>query len=183
MRQLARERTDSLTQQQKESQSQSICHHLSESIRKLSLPDGAIIASYAGLSFEPDLLELHSRHPTLLFAYPLCEREGLMHFHLVNDPKELISGMLGIREPDPTAHLKISPDDLALVLCPASAYTPTGERLGKGGAYYDRYLQKLPDTPKIGIIFSQLLFDVLPTEQHDIIIPCVVTDQFVTPAQ
>jgi len=183
MRQLARERADSLTRQQKESQSQTICHRLSESIRKLSLADGAIIASYAGLLFEPDILELHSSHPTLLFAYPRCEREGIMHFHLVNDPQELISGMLGIREPDPTAHPKISPDDLALVLCPAWAYTPTGERLGKGGGYYDRYLQELPDTPKIGVIFSQQLFDTLPTEQHDIIIPCLVTDQFVTTAQ
>ena len=75
----------------------------------------------------------------------------------------------GIREPDAALHKTINPADIDLILCPAFAYTQDGERLGKGGGYYDRYLlRKRPDTLTIGVIFSCQLVAHVPTESHDL---------------
>ena len=41
-----------------------------------------------------------------------------------------------------------------------------GERLGRGGGYYDRYLNDYTGL-KIGICFSEQLASGLPIEEHD----------------
>jgi len=61
---------------------------------------------------------------------------------------------------------KMEPPNLIIV--PALAYSKTGDRLGRGGGWYDKFLCKYPDVKKIGVIPEEFLFDNLPTEAHDV---------------
>jgi 5-formyltetrahydrofolate cyclo-ligase len=64
-----------------------------------------------------------------------------------------------------------------LVIVPGLAFTRTGDRLGQGGGWYDRFLPSLrPDATSIGVGFSAQIVDAIPLEDHDVSLDFVVTD-------
>jgi len=89
---------------------------------------------------------------------------GVMQPMRIRSPDDLAPGRFGI--PEPTTHdpFTTTPD---LALVPGLAFTRTGQRLGQGGGYYDRYLNQHPAAYKIGLCFNEQLAEVLPVEDHD----------------
>lgn len=84
-------------------------------------------------------------------------------------------GAYGIREPanDETAE----PGELDFVVVPAVAYDPRGMRLGRGGGFYDRFMDLLsPEAVTCGVAFSRYLLDEVPTEPHDRAVDMIVTE-------
>ena len=72
---------------------------------------------------------------------------------------------------------EIDPTWPDVVLVPGLAFTASGERLGQGGGWYDRFLVGIrPDCTTIGVCFSEQLVADLPVEAHDIRLDVVVTD-------
>lgn len=64
-----------------------------------------------------------------------------------------------------------------VVIVPGLAFTPAGHRLGQGGGWYDRFLAGVrPSCTTIGVGFAPQIVDVLPVEDHDVTLDCVVTD-------
>ena len=65
---------------------------------------------------------------------------------------------------------------LNLIVVPGVAFTSRGERLGRGGGYYDRFLSRpeFQHIPKIGLCFPCQLVDQLPIEPHDILVDRVI---------
>jgi 5-formyltetrahydrofolate cyclo-ligase len=62
----------------------------------------------------------------------------------------------------------IPPDRVGLIVVPGLAFTAAGDRLGRGGGYYDRLLSQLPvGAVRVGVGFACQLLDALPTEPHD----------------
>ncbi len=98
-----------------------------------------------------------------------------MSFHQVTHHCTLTAGPFGILEPQASA-LEIDPDDLDLVLCPGLAFSTSGNRLGQGGGYYDRYLPKATKARRIGIAFNLQLRDSIPSNPHDIAMHEIVTE-------
>lgn len=70
-------------------------------------------------------------------------------------------------------HQVVKPD---IIIVPGIAFDQTGNRLGRGGGFYDSYLAKF-DGPKIGICKSLQLVDELPIEEHDIKVDFVITEK------
>ena len=67
-----------------------------------------------------------------------------------------------------------------VVIVPCVAFTARGERLGQGGGWYDRFLSEIRDDCRtIGVGFAEQLVDELPTEEHDVRLDTVVTDETV----
>ncbi len=65
-----------------------------------------------------------------------------------------------------------------VVIVPCVAFTRSGERLGQGGGWYDRFLAEVrDDCLTIGVGFAEQLVDELPTEAHDVRLDLVVTDE------
>ncbi len=136
-----------------------------------SHPEIRTVASYAANAKELNLDSLPAMCPKVRFCYPKCGNRGLMEFHLVKDVIELKSMTMGIREPNAEIHPQVRAADIDLYLCPAYAFSENGERLGKGGGYYDRYLShKREDALLVGIAFScqKLTNSEIPTEAHDL---------------
>lgn len=67
-----------------------------------------------------------------------------------------------------------------VVIVPCVAFTRRGERLGQGGGWYDRFLTEIRDDCRtIGVGFAEQLVDDVPTEEHDVALDVIVTDDTV----
>lgn len=70
-------------------------------------------------------------------------------------------------------------DDLRLLVIPALAATPAGERLGQGGGYYDTLLAGVAPFDqggplRVALVGSDEVFDALPTDAHDQLVDLVL---------
>ncbi len=64
-----------------------------------------------------------------------------------------------------------------LILVPGLAFTQCGQRLGRGGGYYDRLLADLPArAQRIGACFDTQIVESLPVEAHDQRVGRVITE-------
>ena len=60
-------------------------------------------------------------------------------------------------------------EELDLMIVPGIAFDKNNHRLGHGGGYYDRFLQKVsPSVYTIGLAFDFQVIDKLPTHTTDI---------------
>lgn len=144
----------------------------SEAVRRALLAHPSVagaerIALFYPMPGEPDLLPLLHAMPGCAFAFPRVEG-GRIVFHETRDPRALLPGYRGIPEPPDDPATLVAPERFDLVLVPGLAFTRAGERLGRGGGFYDRFLA-LPGLAarRAGVCFSAQLLDALPAEPHD----------------
>ncbi|MGI9860590.1 5-formyltetrahydrofolate cyclo-ligase [Moorella naiadis] len=110
---------------------------------------------------------------------PLCLSEGrrLLAAEVSDFPGDLQPGTWGILEPRPETLRPVAPEIIDLVLVPGVAFDRTGNRLGYGAGYYDRFLATLrPGARTIALAFAeQIVADVYP-QVHDRPVDMVITD-------
>ena len=70
----------------------------------------------------------------------------------------------------------VADDERALILMPGLAFDPQGHRVGYGGGYYDRFLEKEPDHLLVALCYDFQLYDRLEVEAHDVPVDVVLTD-------
>ena len=87
----------------------------------------------------------------------------------------LAEGYYGIAEPIEDG--PVADDPTALVLMPGLAFDPAGHRVGYGGGFYDRFLQREPSHPLVALCFGFQLLEHVDTEAHDIPVDRVIADQ------
>jgi 5-formyltetrahydrofolate cyclo-ligase len=94
----------------------------------------------------------------------------------VHDLSELVAGAFGIREPateGTTAHGLAG----AMVVVPGLAFGPQGQRLGRGGGHYDRFLAALPrEAITVGLAYFFQLLDRIPQESFDRRLQYIITE-------
>lgn len=144
------------------------------------LEEGNCIAGYAAIGSEADpaqlLLRLSGRgYPCVL---PRVATRGMpLVFNVWQPGDELVPGDHGTREPKPDAP-EARPD---IVLVPLLAFDTHGRRLGYGGGYYDRTLEKLRNEGSgvvaVGVAFSAQEAQDLPEEDFDARLDWVVTEK------
>lgn len=78
----------------------------------------------------------------------------------------------------PVAGVPVPFDDIDLVVTPGLGFDRQGNRLGRGGAYYDRFfaMHKVRAV-KWGVGFSEQLYPEIPHNGHDVPMDAVVTEQ------
>jgi 5-formyltetrahydrofolate cyclo-ligase len=87
----------------------------------------------------------------------------------------------GVRAPRNGAPLP--PAMIDLVVVPGLAFDPNGNRLGRGGGCYDRFLRRLRRrTTTVGLAFDVQIIDMVPADERDMSVDIVVTDRRVTHA-
>lgn len=144
-----------------------------------SAMSGKVCGFYAHLPSEPDLSEL-LKAPLLskmVFCVPRVNGSG-MTFHRITDFDGSFSvSSKGIREPLEKAP-RILPQEIDVLIIPALAYSESsGHRLGRGGGFYDRFLQIPQSTKRIGVCFDEQLVEKVPVEKHDKQAEIVITDK------
>ncbi len=85
-------------------------------------------------------------------------------------------GTSGLR--NPVMGVPIPFEEIDLVVAPALGFDKQGNRLGRGGAYYDRFFanEKLKAT-RCGLAFSEQLVEAIPTTDSDEPVYLLVTDK------
>jgi 5-formyltetrahydrofolate cyclo-ligase len=98
---------------------------------------------------------------------PVCGKNRMMKPCLLKEKGVLSKGPYGILEPvwkEPVPLKKID-----LVIVPGLAFDKKGKRLGRGKAYYDRFLKRLPSgTMSIGLAFDFQILPRVPTTTTDV---------------
>jgi len=108
---------------------------------------------------------------------PLISKDGMKFFRIDNIPWDnLVKSRYGILEP-PKGLPEGLPTINSIMLTPGVAFTPKGERLGRGRGYYDKYLSLYPQLKKIALTFSIQMCDEIPTESWDIKMDYIVTEE------
>lgn len=107
-------------------------------------------------------------------AAPRVDGDGIMHFYYLRSLKDLEPGAFGIMEP--RADCRICETEEGLLLMPGVAFDEQGHRVGYGGGYYDRYLEKHPHLIHIALAFEFQIFPEVPSEKHDICPDLIVTE-------
>ena len=89
----------------------------------------------------------------------------------------LVRGRLGTMEP--TGPLLDLPEDGTgcVVMVPGRAFDHAGNRLGRGGGYYDRLLARLPKATTVGVGFDCQVVARVPAEPHDRRVGWLATDR------
>jgi 5-formyltetrahydrofolate cyclo-ligase len=128
--------------------------------------------------FLPDALTHGKR-----IVVPYCVDGDLELFHLEN-MDELEIGMYKILEPRAElrslAAKRIDPEELDLVMVPGVAFDRSGARMGHGFGYYDKLLEHAHErAPLVALAFECQLFPEIPTQDHDIFMDRIITEQAV----
>jgi len=95
-----------------------------------------------------------------------------MDFIVVTDLSQVAKGYCGI--PEPIHDEPLADDDTSLVLMPGMAFDREGHRMGYGGGFYDKFLEREPNHPTLALCYDFQLLPHLETEPHDIPVDTVL---------
>lgn len=148
--------------------------------RLISLPEyraaGTVLA-FASTNAEPDIWPFLRRvlADGKHLALPVCTGPGLMEFRVVTELDTLASGRYGILEPSAESEL-VSPEAIDFAMIPCVTCNRAGDRLGRGGGYYDRFLAVYAG-PAAAVCPEALMREAIPIGPLDRPVPIVVTER------
>ena len=105
---------------------------------------------------------------------PLCTGKGIMELRQVTDLRQLTPGVYGILEPPADAPL-VAVDEVDFAVLPCLTCNHLGQRLGRGGGYYDRFLAHYRGGTVL-LCREKLIREEIPLEPHDYPVPWVLTE-------
>ena len=106
---------------------------------------------------------------------PLCAGPGVMEMKLISSLRGLSPGAMGIPEPSPDAPT-IAPSEIDFLVIPCLACDRSGNRLGRGGGYYDRFLRGYRGASVL-LCREAMLRDSVPMDAHDVSLPLVLSER------
>ena len=106
---------------------------------------------------------------------PLCMGKGIMELRQVTDLRQLVPGAYGILEPPADAPI-VAVDEVDFAVMPCLTCNRLGQRLGRGGGYYDRFLSHYRGGTVL-LCQEKLIREEIPLEPHDYPVPWVLTER------
>lgn len=93
------------------------------------------------------------------------------------ESRNWIKAKFGIMEPREETIQPISLSEIEFIVVPGVAFDRRGKRLGLGGGYYDRLLEKTKDTAlAVALAFDFQIISTIPTQDHDQEVDMIITD-------
>lgn len=162
-----------LSPRYRHSSSQAICSHL------IGMPEyqaSDTVFCFVGTEREidtrPILEDALQRGKTL--CVPLCTAPGHFEARQITKISQLVPGMMNILEPTDDCPL-VDTDNIDFAIIPCLTCNHSGQRLGKGGGYYDRFLSHYRGGT-ILLCQEKLIREEIPVEPHDYPIHWVLTE-------
>lgn len=115
--------------------------------------------------------ELSKKEKTIFLPY--CPKKNIMKASQIKEI-ELVKGSYGVYEPKNKIGNK---ETIDLIIVPGVGFDNSGNRIGFGKGYYDKFLSHNPNSKIIGLAFDELLVDSIPTEPHDKKVDIIITDK------
>ncbi|CUS48356.1 MAG: thiamine metabolism protein YgfA [Idiomarinaceae bacterium HL-53] len=141
---------------------------------------GAYLATSGELSLTP-LIE-HCWLTQKSVAVPVIDAHeaGKMLFFTYTPSTRMQLNQFAMQEPIPAQANAIALESVHLLCVPLVAFDAQGQRLGMGGGYYDRLLEKwqrgqLPRLFPVGVAHDCQQVEQIPTAPWDIPLPMIIT--------
>ena len=138
-----------------------------------------VIGGYYPVNFEIDDLKLLKKFEEnrLIISLPVIKKNFQMDFYKWSFSNLLKVNKYGI--PEPEVKNIVYPD---ILLIPLVAFDKNLNRLGYGGGYYDRYIEKLSKKKniiKIGLALSFQKINKVPINVYDQKLDYIVTNKYI----
>ena len=137
------------------------------------------ISTYYPSNFEVNTLKFLKtfNYKKVNFLLPIIKNKNELFFVKWNIFDLLIVNRFGMLEPEPSKKTLVP--DVALI--PLLAYDSKNYRLGYGGGYYDKFLNKYLKKNKniltIGVAFSFQKYKKLPISKYDVQMQYILTEK------
>lgn len=174
----ARESRESLTLAQQEHASESIIQHLIGHLVDYPAADQTIhLLSYRSHRHEVITDRLFASPPARcrMFA-PRVVHE---HMHWLEVTPETIWQTGAFNIPEPQNGFEWQQNDINILLCPLVGFDRSGNRLGMGKGFFDRWLADYRQHIDllVGLAFACQELPAIPAEAHDIPLDAVITEK------
>ncbi|MDO5845385.1 MAG: 5-formyltetrahydrofolate cyclo-ligase [Methanocorpusculum sp.] len=114
---------------------------------------------------------------------PIIEREThTLRLSYLTSMEQLEPGTFQVPEPL-SAEIPADAADVEAVLLPLVGFDRTGNRIGYGAGYYDRFLEQHPEPVRIGMAYACQEVACVPAEPFDIKMHYVVTEDGIMDCQ
>jgi 5-formyltetrahydrofolate cyclo-ligase len=108
---------------------------------------------------------------------PRVHKKELSLYYIQNPPQQLETGSYGIMEPVEGKCEPARLSEVELVIVPGVAFDRGLNRLGYGGGFYDRLLNRLnPAVKKVALCFNLQLVSKIPVSKKDIKVDVIITE-------
>ena len=146
---------------------------------KKNISKKKIIGGYYPVNFEIDILGFLEKLEIkgLQLCLPVVKKNNEMDYYSWSTKNLLKLNKYGIPEPEKIK--KVFPD---IILVPLVAFDNRLYRIGYGGGYYDRYIEKLSNKKnlfKIGIAHSCQKINRVPANKYDKKLDIIITEKYV----
>ena len=146
---------------------------------KINLTKNKIIGGYFPINYEFDCLQILKKFyfEGYNISLPVIKKKNQMDFYKWNVMDPLTVSSLGI--PQPLKLNKIYPD---VLFVPIVAFDKYRNRIGYGGGFYDRYLEKISRIKKcatIGLAFSHQEVNKIKFENYDKKLDLILTEKLI----
>ena len=178
LRKLYRSLRQNLTATVRNSHSKNITNYIKNLDSK---NDWKNIACFCSQDGEPDLSDSinYFQEKGTKVLLPRINKQSGIDFHVYEARFGLESGPFGIRQPY-AGQEKVPKEEIECFLLPLVSYDYSGNRLGMGGGYYDKYFSDCISriqSPLLGVAFSvQMSSKALPNADFDVSLDGVVTE-------
>ena len=144
---------------------------------KINLSKNKIIGGYFPIKFEIDCLQILKKFYSKGYgiSLPIIKRNHQMDFYRWDIYDPLTISSFGI--PQPLKLKKVYPD---IIFVPMVAFDKYRNRIGYGGGFYDRYLEKISQIKKcitIGLAFSHQKVNKIKVENFDRKLDLILTEK------
>ena len=147
------------------------------SFLKINTYNAKKIGGYYPSNYEIDDLEILDllEKKNYRISLPIVRKDNQMNFYEWSKKDLLIINKFGI--PEPVSSKIVYPD---ILLVPLVGYDKNLNRLGYGGGFYDRYIEKIhkiKKITKIGLAFSYQKIKSVPINQYDKKLDYIITEK------
>lgn len=169
-----RQLRERISAEQKTSWDKSICRLISQTPE---FQKAETVLLYYPIKGETDLLSLVTlcRKLGKEVGFPISMEDGTLIFRSPAKGDRLTTGAYGI--PEPSKECKLSTlNEKTLCILPGLSFDQSGNRLGYGKGYYDRFLENFPGMT-LGAVYAKALAKELPAEENDRPVAAVVCER------
>jgi len=130
------------------------------------------IASKKEVNTWPIIEACRKLNPSIKFYTSKTLKSGKLEHYLLEEETRLRVSPWGIPEPD--GYDPVQLDEVDIVLMPLIISDKSGNRIGYGMGYYDRFLQQVTTKHRVGLSLSPPLDEISYMEEHDVPLTCCV---------
>jgi len=166
-----------ISQEQRSEKSRLACKNL---ISTSQFQNASTIMMYLSLPYEADTSEaiLHAWQLGKTVAVPKIswEQRHMIPVKINSLETGISTAASGLK--NPIAGAPVPFEDIDLVVTPALGFDRNGNRLGRGGSFYDRFFSNAGlKASRCGFAFAEQLLDSIPVTEHDQPVNSLVTDE------